>query len=193
MRLATSPHHTNPRSTTLDFWRKTSDMEEYRKLQARRKKQVNKPTSSTHNKQEHMIIAHRMAAMEKRRIGTRFLDHEVTDADRQKPLAVIVQEKCESCSIMWINSTFVLLGVSTDFVTSFSFSFDQAFHSEICCVFLFYHWHKLNSSVTVLLARLPLTKFEMQRCLSRLIAMTMTSCVLHNRWIVICTREIVWR
>ena len=100
MRLATSPHHTNPRSTTLDFWRKTSDLGEYRKLQARRKKQINKPTSSTHNKEEHMIIAHRMAAMEKRRIGTRFLDHEVTDADRQKPLAVVIQEKCESCSIM---------------------------------------------------------------------------------------------
>ena len=29
------------------------------------------------NKQEHLIIAHRLAEMEKRRIGTRFLDHEV--------------------------------------------------------------------------------------------------------------------
>ena len=50
MRVATSPHHTNPRSATLDFWRKTSDLGQYRKLQARRKKQINMPTSSTHNK-----------------------------------------------------------------------------------------------------------------------------------------------
>ena len=63
-----------------------------------------------------MIIAHRMAAMEKRRIGTRFLDHEVTDADRQKPLAVIVQEKCESCSIMWLNKSNLYYWVLVSFV-----------------------------------------------------------------------------
>ena len=42
-----------------------------------------------------MIIAHRLAAMEKRRVGTRFLDHEVTEADLQKPLIITVQEKCD--------------------------------------------------------------------------------------------------
>ena len=63
-----------------------------------------------------MIIAHRMAAMEKRRIGTRFLDHEVTDADRQKPLAVIVQEKCESCSIMWLNKSNLYYWVLVSFI-----------------------------------------------------------------------------
>merc|ERR1712131_62408 len=93
MRVAISPHHTNPRSSTLDFWRKTTDIERYRVIQAQKKKQINIPTSSNMNKQEHLIIAHRLAEMEKRRIGTRFLDHEVSDADRQKPLAVVIQEK----------------------------------------------------------------------------------------------------
>ena len=51
--------------------------------------------NSGHNKEEHMIIAHRLAAMEKRRVGTRFLDHEVTEADLQKPLIITVQEKCD--------------------------------------------------------------------------------------------------
>ena len=106
MRVAISPHHTNPRSSTLDFWRKTTDIERYRVIQAQKKKQINIPTrwvisryseiwkivlfwqkfwilgskfylSSNMNKQEHLIIAHRLAEMEKRRIGTRFLDHEV--------------------------------------------------------------------------------------------------------------------
>ena len=36
MRKATSPHHTNPRSATLDFWRKTSTINEYRKIQVRK-------------------------------------------------------------------------------------------------------------------------------------------------------------
>ena len=109
MRVAISPHHTNPRGSTLDFWRKTTDIERYRVIQAQKKKQINIPTrlvtnrllvkkirkvffhfdetlklkdinlilSSNLNKQEHLIIAHRLAEMEKRRIGTRFLDHEV--------------------------------------------------------------------------------------------------------------------
>merc|ERR1712131_495769 len=44
MRVAISPHHTNPRSTTLDFWRKTTDIERYRVIQAQKKKQINIPT-----------------------------------------------------------------------------------------------------------------------------------------------------
>ena len=76
---------------------------------------MNMPTSSGHNKEEHMLIAHRLgtfwiiwkflnpriragnysltAAMEKRRVGTRFLDHEVTEADLQKPLVEVIQGK----------------------------------------------------------------------------------------------------
>jgi hypothetical protein len=97
MRMAVSPHHTNPRSATLDFWRKTSHIDIYRQIQGKRRKQMNMPTSSGHNKEEHMIIANRLAAMEKRRIGTRFLDREVTDEDMDKPLGVKIQE---ACSIM---------------------------------------------------------------------------------------------
>ena len=44
MRVAISPHHTNPRSSTLDFWRKTTDIERYRVIQAQKKKQINIPT-----------------------------------------------------------------------------------------------------------------------------------------------------
>ena len=42
-----------------------------------------------------VILAHRMAEMEKRRIGTRFLDREVTEADKEKPLIVKIQESCK--------------------------------------------------------------------------------------------------
>ena len=44
MRIAISPHHTNPRSATLDFWRQTTTIDEYRKIQNRRRKQTNVPT-----------------------------------------------------------------------------------------------------------------------------------------------------
>ena len=33
MRTAVSPHHTNPRSATLDFWRKTSSIDQYMVIQ----------------------------------------------------------------------------------------------------------------------------------------------------------------
>ena len=56
MRLATSPHHTNPRSATLDFWRQTTSVEEYKKVQERRRLQTNRPTSSNEQKEEHLII-----------------------------------------------------------------------------------------------------------------------------------------
>ncbi|CBY11916.1 unnamed protein product [Oikopleura dioica] len=94
MRYAVSPHHTNPRSATLDFWRKTTPYNQYRILQDKRRKQMNQPTSSSHNKEEHMIIAQALASMEKRRVGTRFLDREVTQDDQEKPLMVLLEEKC---------------------------------------------------------------------------------------------------
>ena len=59
MRLATSPHHTNPRSATLDFWRQTTSVEEYKKVQERRRLQTNRPTSSNEQKEEHLIIGKR--------------------------------------------------------------------------------------------------------------------------------------
>ena len=60
MRLATSPHHTNPRSATLDFWRQTTSVEEYKKVQERRRLQTNRPTSSNEQKEEHLIIGKRL-------------------------------------------------------------------------------------------------------------------------------------
>jgi len=56
MRIAVSPHHTNPRSATLDFWRKTSSVPDYKHIQTKRRTQMNIPTSSNHSKEEHLII-----------------------------------------------------------------------------------------------------------------------------------------
>lgn len=88
MRLATAPHHTNPRSATLDFWRRTSSIDSYRHIQAKRRQQTNRPTSSNQQKEEHLIIASRMAEMEKRRVGTRFMEYEVDADDFNQPLFV---------------------------------------------------------------------------------------------------------
>ena len=41
MRLATSCHHTNPRSATLHFWRQTSSLDEYKRIQHMRRIQTN--------------------------------------------------------------------------------------------------------------------------------------------------------
>ena len=62
-------------------------------LQEIRKNQLNVPTSSSELKEEHLIIAHRIAEMEKRRVGTKFLDRETTEDDQGKGLI-------EMCSIM---------------------------------------------------------------------------------------------
>ena len=43
-------------------------------------------------------IASRMAEMEKRRIGTRFLDREVTEDDKEKPLMEKLSE--QGCCVM---------------------------------------------------------------------------------------------
>ena len=47
-----------------------------------------------------MIIAHRLGEMEKRRVGTRFIDREATEEDHAKPLMAVMQEKIDECSIM---------------------------------------------------------------------------------------------
>ena len=39
-------------------------------------------------KEEHLIIAHRMAEMEKRRVGTRFMEYEVDKDDFNQPIFV---------------------------------------------------------------------------------------------------------
>ena len=54
MRMAGAPHHTNPRSATLDFWRKTTPYDQYKIIQAKRRKQMNMPTSSGLNKEDHL-------------------------------------------------------------------------------------------------------------------------------------------
>merc|ERR1712193_290716 len=56
MRISTSPHHTNPRSATLDFWRKTTPYDQYKIIQHKRRTQMNVPTSSGKNKEEHLLI-----------------------------------------------------------------------------------------------------------------------------------------
>merc|ERR1712003_379530 len=100
MRMATSVHHTNPRSATLDFWRKTTHYDYYKLLQAKRRAQMNRPTSSGLNKEDHMVIAHRLGEMEKRRVGTRFIDREATEEDQAKPLMEILAEKGITCALM---------------------------------------------------------------------------------------------
>merc|ERR1711970_1359542 len=92
-RMASAVHHTNPRSATLDFWRKTTTYDNYKIIQAKRRAQMNKPTSSGLDKEDHIIIAQRLGDMEKRRVGTRFIDREATEEDQAKPLMQILAEK----------------------------------------------------------------------------------------------------
>ena len=47
-----------------------------------------------------MIIAQRLGVMEKRRVGTRFIDREATEEDQAKPLMEILANKGIECSIM---------------------------------------------------------------------------------------------
>merc|ERR1712060_439188 len=100
MQMASSVHHTNPRSATLDFWRKTTKYDEYKVIPAKRRAQMNKPTSSGLNKEDHIIIAQRLGEMEKRRVGTRFIDREATEEDQAKPLMQILAEQGINCSII---------------------------------------------------------------------------------------------
>ena len=45
------------------------------------------------NKEDHMVVAHRLGEMEKRRVGTRFIEREATEEDQAKPLMEILSEK----------------------------------------------------------------------------------------------------
>ena len=47
-----------------------------------------------------MIIAQRLGDMEKRRVGTRFIDREATEEDQAKPLMAVLAEKGINCTIM---------------------------------------------------------------------------------------------
>ena len=42
----------------------------------------------------------RLGEMEKRRVGTRFIDREATEEDQAKPLMQVLAEKGITCSIM---------------------------------------------------------------------------------------------
>ena len=57
--------------------------------------------SSGLNKEDHMIIVQRLSDMEKRRVGTRFIDREATEEDQSKPLMQILAEKGITCTILW--------------------------------------------------------------------------------------------
>ena len=52
------------------------------------------------NKEDHMIIVQRLSDMEKRRVGTRFIDREATEDDQAKPLMEILANKGITCTIM---------------------------------------------------------------------------------------------
>lgn len=73
MRLGTSVHHSNPRSKTLLGWKNSMPLDQYRYIREHKRNQKNIPTSSSHYKEQHLIIAHRLAELEKRRVGTRYL------------------------------------------------------------------------------------------------------------------------
>jgi len=47
-----------------------------------------------------MIIVQRLSDMEKRRVGTRFIDREATEEDQSKPLMQILAEKGITCTIL---------------------------------------------------------------------------------------------
>ena len=47
-----------------------------------------------------MIIAQRLGVMEKRRVGTRFIDREATEEDQAKLLMEVLANKGIECAIM---------------------------------------------------------------------------------------------
>ena len=47
-----------------------------------------------------MVVAHRLGEMEKRRVGTRFIEREATEEDQAKPLMEILSEHGINCSVM---------------------------------------------------------------------------------------------
>ena len=53
-------------------------------------KKITFSLSSGLNKEDHMVVAQRLGDMEKRRVGTRFIDREATEEDQAKPLMEIL-------------------------------------------------------------------------------------------------------
>lgn len=84
MRMATSSHHTNPQSRTLVAWKETMSLEDYRYVRQQKKNQKNVPTTISDYKEQHLIIANRLAEMEKRRVGTRYLPKDHSGGSKKK-------------------------------------------------------------------------------------------------------------
>ena len=53
--------------------------------------------------------------MEKRRVGTRFIDREATEEDQAKPLMQVLAEKGIKCSIIWHDQILSQYSCDTDF------------------------------------------------------------------------------
>jgi len=87
MRLGATSHHSNPRSRTLVGWKNSMPIEQYRYVREHKRNQKNIPTSSSHYKEQHLIIAHRLAELEKRRVGTRYLPKGQKAEDLRKAQA----------------------------------------------------------------------------------------------------------
>nr|XP_002130465.1 uncharacterized protein LOC100186344 [Ciona intestinalis] len=87
MRLGTSPHHTNPRSRTQYAWKSSMPIDEYRFVREQKRNQKNIPTTSSDYKEQHLIIAHRLAELEKRRVGTRYISKEQAKQQELNPKA----------------------------------------------------------------------------------------------------------
>ena len=85
-----------------------------------------------------MIIAQRLGVMEKRRVGTRFIDREATEEDQAKPLMEILANKGINCAIMQrtCNSNKVPLTKSNflTFANQYGFycSFQSRTHTKFC-------------------------------------------------------------
>uniref|UniRef100_H2YD51 Uncharacterized protein n=1 Tax=Ciona savignyi TaxID=51511 RepID=H2YD51_CIOSA len=101
MRLGTSAHHTNPRSRTLYAWKNSMPIEEYRFVREQKRNQKNIPTTSSDYKEQHLIIAHRLAELEKRRVGTRYLSKEEASKvnTEQQKAPTKKKDPLESCVI----------------------------------------------------------------------------------------------
>jgi len=93
MRLGTTFHHSNPRSRTLLGWKNSMPIDQYRYVREQKRNQKNIPTSSSHHKEQHLIIAHRLAELEKRRVGTRYLPKGQVKEEKK-------ENKDEACVVM---------------------------------------------------------------------------------------------
>ncbi|CAK8697450.1 unnamed protein product [Clavelina lepadiformis] len=94
MRIGTSSHHTNPRSRTLVAWKNNMPIDEYRFVREQKRNQKNIPTTSSDYKEQHLIIAHRLAELEKRRVGTRYLPKDQASEGAKKAAMKDQMAKC---------------------------------------------------------------------------------------------------